>query len=34
MEGALTNCEAHRKPYTRECELVNVNGQWGPLHNE
>jgi uncharacterized membrane protein YhaH (DUF805 family) len=28
MRGALSDCDARRKPYTPECELVNVNGQW------
>ena len=27
---ALAACEEHRKPYTRECELVNVDGAWAP----
>ncbi|HJW12484.1 MAG TPA: DUF805 domain-containing protein [Albitalea sp.] len=27
---ALAACEEQRKPYTRECELVNVNGAWAP----
>jgi uncharacterized membrane protein YhaH (DUF805 family) len=26
--SALATCEEHRKPYTSECRLVNVNGQW------
>jgi len=25
---ALARCEQNRKPYTNECELVNVNGVW------
>jgi hypothetical protein len=24
----MAACEEHRKPYTKECELVNVNGLW------
>jgi uncharacterized membrane protein YhaH (DUF805 family) len=28
MRGALSDCDARRKPYTPECELINVNGQW------
>ena len=26
--AAMAACEEHRKPYTKECELVNVNGLW------
>lgn len=26
--SALAACEDNRKPYTSECRLVNVNGQW------
>jgi uncharacterized membrane protein YhaH (DUF805 family)/ribosomal protein L32 len=26
--GALERCDAKRKPYTPECELVNVNDRW------
>jgi len=26
--AAMVACEEHRKPYTKECELVNVNGLW------
>lgn len=28
MSRAMATCEENRKPYTSECELVNVNGQW------
>ena len=26
--AAMAACEEHRKPYTQECALVNVNGLW------
>jgi uncharacterized membrane protein YhaH (DUF805 family) len=28
MSRALSACDANRKPYTSECQLVNVNGAW------
>jgi uncharacterized membrane protein YhaH (DUF805 family) len=28
--GALQDCESRRPAYTAPCQLVNVNGQWGP----
>jgi uncharacterized membrane protein YhaH (DUF805 family) len=28
MSRAMAVCEENRKPYTGECQLVNVNGQW------
>jgi uncharacterized membrane protein YhaH (DUF805 family) len=28
MRRALSACEEKRKPYTSECALVNLNGQW------
>ncbi|HEX6707847.1 MAG TPA: DUF805 domain-containing protein [Albitalea sp.] len=30
LEGAIANCDAHRKPYTAECAPVNLNGSWAP----
>ena len=28
MRGAMSECDARRKPYTPTCELINVNGRW------
>jgi hypothetical protein len=30
--AAFAQCQARREPYTADCEVVNVNGQWLPGH--
>jgi uncharacterized membrane protein YhaH (DUF805 family) len=34
LEGALSDCESRRPPYTPECRPVNVNGQWGRFEEQ